>query len=53
MINYEYLFSLKEFLDNNINNIEKIEFLPYHKLGEEKFNKLNIYNITIDIISNT
>ena len=42
MDNDEYLYSLKEFLDNNINNIEKIEFLPYHKLGEEKFNKLNI-----------
>jgi pyruvate formate lyase activating enzyme len=42
MDNDEYLYSLKEFLDNNINNIEKIEFLPYHKLGEEKFKKLNI-----------
>ena len=42
MDNEEYLYSLKEFLDKNINNIEKIEFLPYHKLGEEKFNKLNI-----------
>ena len=42
MDNEEYLYSLKEFLDININNIEKIEFLPYHKLGEEKFNKLNI-----------
>lgn len=42
MDNDEYLYSLKEFLDNNIKNIEKIEFLSYHKLGEEKFNKLNI-----------
>ena len=42
MDNEEYLYSLKEFLDININNIEKIEFLPYHKLGEEKFKKLNI-----------
>ena len=42
MDNDEYLYSLKEFLDNNIKNIEKIEFLPYHKLGEEKFSKLNI-----------
>jgi len=41
MDNDEYLISLKEYL-KNINNIEKIEFLPYHKLGEEKFNKLNI-----------
>ena len=41
MDNEEYLISLKEYL-NNIKNIEKIEFLPYHKLGEEKYKKLNI-----------
>ena len=37
----EYLISLKEYI-NNIKNIEKVEFLPYHKLGEEKYRKLNI-----------
>ena len=44
MDNNEYLESLSEFIKNkiNINNIEKIEFLPYHKLGKEKYLKLNI-----------
>lgn len=39
----EYLNSLKEFI-KQIKNIEKIEFLPYHKLGSEKYKKLNITN---------
>ena len=26
------------------NNIEKVEFLPYHKLGDEKYTKLGILN---------
>ena len=43
MDNDAYLNSLKEFL-KNINNIEKIEFLPYHKLGSEKYIKLGIDN---------
>ncbi len=41
MDNLEYLKGLKQYL-KKINNIEKIEFLPYHKLGEEKYKKLNI-----------
>ena len=41
MDNEEYLLSLKEFI-KKINNIEKIEFLPYHKLGREKYIKLGI-----------
>lgn len=52
MDNDEYLLSLKEFIINNINvnNIEKIEFLPYHKLGEEKYKKLNIPYPCKDIV---
>ena len=42
MDNEEYLYSLDNFIKTNIKNVEKIEFLPYHKLGEEKFLKLNI-----------
>lgn len=39
--NLKYLKKLKLFL-KKINNIEKIEFLPYHKMGIEKYKKLNI-----------
>ena len=41
MDNDEYLVLLKEYL-KKIKNIEKIEFLPYHKLGSEKYLKLGI-----------
>ena len=37
----EYLISLNKYL-KKINNIERIDFLPYHKLGIEKYHKLNI-----------
>lgn len=39
--NIKYLKKLKLFL-KRINNIEKVEFLPYHKMGIEKYKKLNI-----------
>ena len=41
MDNEEYLYSLKDYI-KQIQNIEKIEFLPYHKLGREKYLKLGI-----------
>ena len=41
--NYEYIDKLHDFL-KNIKNIEKVEFLPYHKLGSEKYIVLNIFN---------
>jgi len=41
MDNDEYLYLLKDYL-KGIKNIQKIEFLPYHKLGEEKYKKLNL-----------
>lgn len=43
MDNDEYMKSLLQFL-KRIDNIEKIEFLPYHKLGSEKYEKLGINN---------
>ncbi len=37
----EYILSLKDYL-NGIKNIEKIELLPYHILGVNKYENLNI-----------
>jgi len=39
----EYLIKLKDYI-KKINNIEKIEFLPFHHLGFDKYKKLNIKN---------
>ena len=39
--NAEYLKKLHNFV-KKIKNVEKIEFLPYHKLGQEKYEKLGI-----------
>ena len=39
--NLEYLVKLKEYI-SKIKNVEKIEFLPYHKLGSEKYETLKI-----------
>lgn len=45
--NEEYLKELNEYL-KRIKNIEKIEFLPYHTMGNEKYEKLNIPNFYKD-----
>ena len=44
MDNIDYLNSLNNYIKKyfNIDNIEKIEFLPYHKFGREKYLKLKI-----------
>ncbi len=52
---------LKQFLDT-LNNVQKIEVLPYHTMGKEKYRKLNLdyklENITpptkklVDVVSN-
>ena len=39
--NEEYIYSLVTYL-KKIKNIERIDFLPYHKLGQEKYQALNI-----------
>ena len=41
MDNEKYIDSLIKYL-KQIKNIEKIDFLPYHKLGREKYIKLGI-----------
>lgn len=40
MDNKEYIDKLIDFIVK-INNVSRIDFLPYHKLGEEKYVKLN------------
>ncbi len=37
----DYIVKLNNYI-KKINNIEKIEFLPYHKLGEEKYKRMGI-----------
>lgn len=40
--NLKYLEDLSKFLKDNINNIKRIDFLPYHSMGKDKYHKLNI-----------
>lgn len=39
--NMDYILKLKEYI-KQFNNIEKVELLPYHTIGEEKYKKLKI-----------
>lgn len=47
--NYEYIEELNMFL-KQIKNIDRVEFLPFHKMGDEKYKKLNINNPYLDKI---
>lgn len=46
--NEDYINKLAKFIKNNIKNVTKIEFLPYHKMGDEKYEKLKIKNPYLD-----
>ena len=52
MDNEEYLVKLNKFLKTNIisTNIEKIEFLPFHTLGKEKYQRMGIEYPLGDIV---
>ena len=39
--NYEYMDKLGKYL-KHIHNIERVDFLPFHRLGREKYIKLNL-----------
>ena len=39
--NEEFILKLKEYI-KHFNNVEKVELLPYHTLGLEKYKKINI-----------
>jgi pyruvate formate lyase activating enzyme len=40
--NEEYIIGLSEFIKKHIKNVTRIDFLPYHKLGEEKYKTIGI-----------
>lgn len=40
--NLNYIKSLKIYITRNIKNVLKVEFLPFHRLGEEKYKKLGL-----------
>jgi len=42
--NEEYITNLSKFIKEHIKNVTRIDFLPYHKLGDEKYEKLGIKN---------
>lgn len=52
MDNDEYLCKLNNFIKRNIiqNNIEKIEFLPFHTLGKEKYERMGLKYPLGDIV---
>jgi len=40
--NEEYMKNLSYFIKKYIKNVKRVDFLPYHKMGIEKYKKLNI-----------
>lgn len=46
--NVDYIKKLKKFI-REIPHVEKIEFIPYHKLGTEKYDAMKLYNPLKDL----
>lgn len=42
--NIEYIRRLSDFIKKHISNVSRVDFLPYHKMGLEKYAKLAIVN---------
>ena len=40
----EYIMNLSKFIKENIKNVKRVDFLPFHKMGDEKYLKLGIKN---------
>ena len=47
--NVDYIKSLSKFIKDNINKVTRVDFLPYHKMGVEKYTKLGLEDPYIDI----
>ena len=47
--NVEYIRDLSQFIKENILNVSRVDFLPYHKMGLEKYEKLGIVSPYNDI----
>ena len=45
----EYVKELSQFIKNNIKNVSRVDFLAYHKMGLEKYEKLNIVSPYQDV----
>lgn len=42
--NNDYMKELAKYIKNNINNVTRIDFLPFHTLGNSKYEQLHIKN---------
>ena len=49
--NTNYIKELSSFIKDNINNVSRVDFLPYHKMGLEKYEKLGIKCPYQDVIA--
>lgn len=47
--NKEYIKKLANYINKNIKNVTKVELLPFHTMGFEKYKKLNINNPYKDV----
>lgn len=47
--NKEYIKKLSNYINKNIKNVTKVELLPFHTMGFEKYKKLNINNPYKDV----
>lgn len=45
----DYVKELSKFIKDNINNVTRVDFLPYHKMGVEKYIKLGLEDPYKDI----
>lgn len=40
--NEEYVLELSKFIKDNIKNVSRVDFLPFHRLGREKYESMSI-----------